>query len=500
MICAVIKGPSLHEARQQLTQAQAYASLVELRLDGFTDISTASIQSLRSQCPLPMIFTLRSPSQGGNYSLPETQRLKEIRRLANLQPEYLDVEYDVPSDTIQDLLALTPNTKLILSYHNFENTPEDLHAIYQQMRSIHAHYYKIAATAHCSLDALRFMCWAKKKQDSSLIAISMGNHGQISRILAPIMGSPFTYAAIDDNQTSAPGQLSAKELIEKYHYQSLTPHTSICGLIGDPVNRSISDETHNKLCKASGLDAVYVKIQVKPEELPTFMTLAKEIPFHGLSVTMPLKEQIIPLLDDIHHQAAEIGAVNTLHFTQGKVAGYNTDAVGALDAIEKAISVKGKRIVMLGSGGAAKAIAYEAIQRGGQVVILNRSTESALELALKLNCVGKGLDHMAACAAEGYDILINCTPVELPILPEHILPKAIVMDITTKPKETSFLKCAKEKGCQVIYGYQMFVEQALHQFGIWFKKRFETQSWRPFLDKSASDSISFLTPEKPQKS
>src|SRR5262249_16514603 len=162
-------------------------------------------------------------------------------------------------------------------------------------------------------------------------------------------------------------------------------------------------------------------------------------------------------------------AVNTLLFEEGKIFGFNTDGIGALNAIEKEFPVKDKRIVIIGAGGAAKAIAYEAHRRGGLVTIVNRDAEKALQIAQLLPCIGKGLDYMATCAETGYDVLINCTPSPLPIASEYIIPQAIVMDIKTKPKETAFLKLAREKGCPIIYGYQMFIEQALGQFNLWFK-------------------------------
>lgn len=478
MICVVIKGPTFEEACQQISQALAYADLVELRLDCFSMLDIATLKTLRLQFSIPMIFTLRSQSQGGSYTQSEENRWKDLRRLAELKPEYLDVESHVPFHCIPQFSG----TKLILSYHNFTETPENLEEIYQQMQHIPASFYKIAVTAKNSLDALGLICWAKKC-DEKLIAISMGLHGQISRILGPTIGCPITYASLEDDQTSAPGQLTAKTLIEQYHHRSLNPETALYGLIGDPVDQSISDETHNNLINACGFNAVYVKMQVNPNELPEFLYLAKQLPFYGLSVTMPLKEHIVPLLDEIDSHANDIGAVNTLLFEKGKIFGFNTDGVGALNVIEECFPVKNKRVVIIGAGGAAKAIAYEAHRRGALVTILNRDRKKAHQIAQSKQYIGMGLDEMATCAEEGYDILINCTPVSLPIPKEHMLSHAIVMDTKTKPKETLFLKSAKERGCPIIYGYRMFVEQALGQFLLWFKDRIDIQSSREILIK-----------------
>lgn len=480
MICLVIKGPTFADAQQQILKAVANgADLVELRLDNFASLDLTALKKLRADFRIPMIFTLRSELQGGSYQKSEESRLKAILKLAKLKPEYIDLEYHVPSDFSKEI-AKHPEIKLILSYHNFQKTPENLEGLYQEIKKIPAHFYKIAVMPHSSTDALRLICWAK--QFKNLIAISMGANGQISRILAPVMHSPFTYASLDESLSTAPGQLSPQTLIEKYRYRSITPKTKIFGLIGDPVDKSISDDTHNELMSQLSLDAVYLKMQVPPAELAGFIQYAKKLPFSGLSVTMPLKEQILALLDEIDPKAKAIGAVNTLVFKEGKIFGFNTDGMGALNAIEESMPVKGKRIIFLGAGGAAKAIAYEAKQRGGLVTVLNRDKARVLALAQQLGCAGGGLNEMP----DAYDLLINCTPA-MPIDPKYILPSATAMDIVTKPKQTEFLKHAQEKGCKIIYGYQMFIAQAIEQFHLWLN--IDRRQCKQILETSALKNV-----------
>lgn len=484
MICVVIKGPTFQDAQQQILKALEHASLVELRLDCLQSFDLAALKELRAQFPVPMIFTLRSQAQGGYYLGSEEERLDHIRLIASLKPDYLDLENHIPPHFIKEISGQYPEIKLILSYHNFTETPEDLEGLYQDMQKTPAFFYKIAVFANNCLDAMRLICWAKKS-DGKLIAISMGSHGQISRILAPKIRCPITYAALEEDQKSAPGQLSAKALIERYHHHSMNPHTILYGLIGHPVDQSISDESHNNFISTLGIDAVYVKISVSPEELSPFLQLAKQLSFDGLSVTMPLKEQILPYLDDINPEASAIGAVNTLHFEGSKICGFNTDGIGALNAIEDYFSIKDKRIVIIGAGGAARAIAYEAKRRGGHVTILNRDKEKALKIAQLLHCAGNDLDSLKP--ELGYDVLINCTPSSMPIDPRYILLNTVVMDITTKPKETAFLKAAQEKGCFIVYGFQMFFEQAFDQFNIWLKSNFDIQSCKKTLEDSIKD-------------
>lgn len=533
MLCVVINGPTLQEAHQQISRAQEYADLVELRLDYFLILDFTAIKSLKDSFAIPMIFTLRSILHGGHYRGSEEMRLAEIRRLADLNPEYLDLENHIPPSFIDEISSRHPEIKLILSYHNFHETPADLTNLLREMQKTPAFFYKIAVTAVTSIDALRLISWAKNC-DGRVIAISMGPYGQISRIIAPVMGIPITYAALNDDHLTAPGQLTAKTLIQQYHHRSLNTQSAVYGLIGDPVSQSISDETHNHLIKKIGLNlktaiqddevtqdmgidhsqtmkathigsdysskdcdnlpsstavsrlnAVYVKMEVKVEELSEFFRWIENLPFKGLSVTMPLKEAVIPFLDLIEPQASIIGAVNTLIFENETIAGFNTDGIGALNAIEHVLSVKGKEIILLGAGGAAKAIAYEAHQRGGIITILNRDLEKAKKIADKIPCQAKKLDHMDICAKNGYDILINCTPLPMPIESKYVISKSLVMDIKTKPKETAFLKCSLEKMCPVVYGYQMFVEQAVCQFKLWLGDDVIENDVREILNQQA---------------
>ncbi len=487
MLCTVIKGPTIKEAYHQIQKAQhAKANLVELRLDFFEDLNISSLKNLRSSFSIPMIFTLREKSQGGSYRETEEARFKILHQIASLKPNYLDIESHVPDPFFTELSRANPEVKFIVSFHDFTQTPKDLDALYHLMKSKAACYYKIAVHAAQSVDAIRFMEWVKKGGKHDVIAVSMGVQGQISRILAPIFGSKLTYAALEQEQQTAPGQLTIHDMNELYSFPSLHSQTKLYGLIGDPVEQSISAITHNHLIRTRNLEAVYVKMQVKPSELPEFVQLAKKLHFNGLSVTMPLKEAILPFLDEIDPQAEKIGAVNTLVFEKnGNIKGYNTDAPGALNALEAMSAVKGKQIILIGAGGAAKAIAYEAFRRGANVTILNRSVDKAHHLARSLNCQGDSLEKMSFYSKRGYDILINSTPIPMPIDPKDLLEGKLVMDIKTRPKETLLLEHARKKGCQIVYGYQMFVEQAVGQFLLWFKDSLDASGVKSILEQKA---------------
>ena len=470
MLCVVLTDPGLCLHVQQ-------ADLVELRLDLFSEIGSDSIKKIQAQLNLPVVFTLRSQNQGGKFIGSEEQRMAILRSLADLKPAYIDLEYGISQEYVQWLKKTYPEIKIILSYHDFQKTPEDLSALLSEMKRIPADIYKIAAMAHSAIDALLLLeCCGPQ-----VAAMAMGEWGGMTRILAPLFASPLTYASLDDQHASAPGQISAATLVNLYRFRDLKPSTMIYALIGDPVDKSIGHLTHNPVMQTLGMDAVYVKIKVRSEELQDFFTLIRHMPFGGISVTMPLKEAVMPFLDRIDPGAKQIGAVNTIVWEQGQLAGYNTDGIGALDAIEKQSCVKGKKIAILGAGGAAKAIAFQAKQRGAQVQIVNRDKDKARKLAE--NC---GYSHGRL---DTYDILINCTPCSMPVDYEDLLPKTHIMDIMTKPKATQILQEALKRNCKITYGYEMFVMQAAGQFGLWFEIKNNLQVMYEKLEENALKAL-----------
>lgn len=456
---------------------------IELRLDCFPYIDMQQLSAFLRSSPHPILCTVRKTSHGGSFKGSEEERLRLIRLLLALKPPLFDLEYDTDPSFFQEVREQFSHTKILCSYHNFEETPQDLEGLFAKMRTLPAFAYKIATRALSTLDALRMVRFVQEKtaEGERLSGICMGEEGSITRILGPAMGNFLDYASLEEGEESAPGQLTVEELLSLYHYKSLNTQTALYALIGDPVDKSVGHFAHNGWMKALHINAVYVKMAIKPEELSACFPLIKAIGMRGLSITMPLKESLLPYLDQIDPQAEKIGAINTLLFEKGRCRGYNTDGEAALEALEQKVKVKGKKIVLIGAGGAAKAIAFAAKQRGARLVILNRSSEKAEKLAEEVGERGGGLEEIAREWKEGYDILINTSAVLLPIDPQFILPQALVMDIHTLPKNTPFLLEAKKRGCKVVYGYEMFINQAVRQVEIWFKEKIPQSKVREMI-------------------
>jgi shikimate dehydrogenase len=244
--------------------------------------------------------------------------------------------------------------------------------------------------------------------------------------------------------------------------------TKICCLIGDPIEHSLSPLIHNAGYEALGINYVYVPFQVK--DIKQAIEGIRKLGIRGASITLPYKTKALKYLDRLDPRAEEIGAVNTIVNDEGVLTGYNTDGDGALKALEEVTRLSGKKAVLIGSGGAASAIALGLKDNGAELVILNRTEDKARKLAEKVNAEGFGsLKKLSEISSA--DILINATSVGMsPKIKESIIPKEFlhnkltVFDIVYNPKETRLLVEARERGCAIVYGYKMLLYQAARQF------------------------------------
>ncbi len=486
MLFTVVKGPTYEQAQGTLRAAlKRGVDGIEIRFDTFQTLDLKQIQTLRNDAtPIQVLFTLRPASHGGAYQGTEESRLEWIEKLCTLFPDYVDLEHDFPNGLRQKLTEKHPKIKWLTSYHNFTDTPEDLDALFASLCSPLSDVTKMATMARTPLDALRMMtCVMKHRAHHHLIGIAMGEQGFTTRALGPVFGNHFDYTYIDSTDSTSLGQLSIDELLTIYHYRLLNSQTALYALIGSPIKKSLGYLVHNAAFHSLGINAAYVNIESTVIDIGPILQQIRKLPFRGLSVTMPLKESIIPFLDHMSHQAKAIGAVNTIEIKNGKLFGHNTDGIGALNAIEQHVKVAGKKMVIIGSGGAAKAVSHEAVHRGALVTILNRTAHKAERLAEQLNCFGGGMGLLPTIYAQGYEIIVNCTPEAQSVLPELMIPGCYAMDLVYVPQKTPFLIQASQKGCRLIYGYEMFVAQALEQQQIWFGRSVDQACMQEIINR-----------------
>jgi 3-dehydroquinate dehydratase / shikimate dehydrogenase len=366
---------------------------------------------------------------------------------------------------------LRARSALILSYHDFRAT-KNLEQTLEKMVKIPADFYKIVSTATTLYDNVTMMKFLEKFGDRhSLVGVCMGEQGIISRLLGVRAGSVFTFAAVSPDEKTAPGQVTAQELRSTYRIEQMDAATRIYGVAGDPVAHSLSPVIMNAALRRENVNGVYLALHAKT--LKDLLGCVRDIPIHGLSITMPYKEGILKYLDNTDSHTTKIGACNTVVRAQdGKLYGFNTDTAGIVRPLEQRITLEKAKILVLGAGGAARAAVFGLKERGAEVYILNRTAAPAQKLARQARArIAKRTDLKKLV----FDVIINATPVgmgntrESP-LNENEINARYVFDMIYDPAETRLMKMAKERGAEVIPGIEMFVHQAARQFEIWTGK------------------------------
>lgn len=278
----------------------------------------------------------------------------------------------------------------------------------------------------------------------------------------------------------------------------INAHTQLCGLLGNPVEHSLSPAIHNAAFQKLGLNFVYLAFKV--EDLAGALKGLRALGnLRGFSVTIPHKVAVIPLLDEVEQTAKNIGAVNTIVIENGRLIGSNTDASGALRALTDAgIALKGQRVLMLGSGGAARAIAFALGAGTGiagltllgiddkerQGLVKDLRAKTSLQLT-----DGTITDDALRRAIDESQVLLHCTPLGMhpnvnhSCVPASLLkPHLTVMDIVYNPLDTKLLKDARAAGCKTIRGIEMFLNQAVGQFELWTKQKAPVDVMRQVLE------------------
>lgn len=245
--------------------------------------------------------------------------------------------------------------------------------------------------------------------------------------------------------------------------------TSVYVLFGDPVSHSLSPVMHNRAFEYTGFNGVYFAFRVK--DIKNALMSLKALGIKGASITIPHKAGAIKYLDGIDDISLKIGAVNTIINTDGYLKGFNSDWLGAVRALSEKTDIRGKRIALLGAGGAARAVGFGMKEEGGIITVLNRSRKNGEQLAKELSAEYRPLNEIGR---SGYDILINTTPLgmkpdtdKMPVGKNFLEKGMVVMDIVYNPQKTRLLDEADKAGCITVEGISMFIYQGAFQFELW---------------------------------
>jgi 3-dehydroquinate dehydratase / shikimate dehydrogenase len=458
----------LEHARREVESGETF---LEFRLDCLDEPEQGVAAMRRFLGAFPeatILATCRRHQNHGRFNGSVEEQVRILDAAVTAGARAVDIEIETAELAAARLDLFRGRARLVLSYHNFEGTPA-LETVLRRMLRIPADAYKVVTTARKPSDNLRVLALARSHPRVPLMTLAMGEMGFPSRVLSPVFGGLYTYAAPSAAEGTAAGQVSARQLRHMYRIEKLGRDARIYGVIADPVRHSISPAVHNRGFQARRMDAVYLPFLVQPAQLKDFMTMAEKLPVAGFSVTIPHKQKIVRYLDVVEPLARRIGAVNTVWRKAGKWRGANTDAPGITVPLSRHLRLARSSILVVGNGGAARSAAFALADAGATLAITGRNPDRVRALAKA--CGAEPLLRDQA-ADRNFDALVHatslgmCPNVNETFFPGRI-PAAVVFDMVYNPLETLLIRRAREQGAEVVPGIEMFLEQAVRQFEIW---------------------------------
>jgi 3-dehydroquinate dehydratase / shikimate dehydrogenase len=494
-LCVAILVTDLAKAKRGIAvAAEAGADMVELRIDHGPD--TSQVQALIRDAVVPCILTCRPTWEGGLCEQPEDERLLYLSRVGRDDATYIDVELRAKAP-LREVTELPRDIRpgAIRSFHDFTGRPDRLYQVLEELNASEADILKIVWTARTIRDNLEAFEVLQQKQKPT-IALCMGEAGLISRVLAKKFGGFLTFATLDGDAGTAPGQISISEMKKLYRWDAINEKTKVYGVVASPVKHSMSPAIHNAAFDAIGYDGVYLPLLVEEgyESFKAFMETFihfRELDLSGLSVTIPHKQNALRYLKEkgaqVEALAGAIGAINTIVIDRGtsepRMRGFNTDYAAILDSITAALgidreSLGGRRVAVLGAGGTGRAAVAALAHYGAEVTVYNRTKERGDALAAEFD--GHG-GRVASAAIEDLggaqpSIVVNTTSVGMhPKVDQsplddttlELTAEMLVFDAVYNPMRTKLLGQAQAAGSKTVGGVEMFVRQAAAQFQAW---------------------------------
>jgi 3-dehydroquinate dehydratase/shikimate dehydrogenase len=450
---------------------------VEFRLDYLPNpvaVIPKIKQLLYERSEVTAIATCRRAQTGGKFKGTIAAELDVLEKAAIAGCHLIDVELQTAEHTkpAQMKQLRSHGAALIVSWHDFEET-KDLDKVFDRIQQYQPEFVKIVSTAKTLTDNVTMMRFLERRRDeANLIGISMGEQGTISRVLGLRAGSVFTFAAAHAGEETGPGQIEARTLRETWRIDQIDASTKVYGVAGNPVRHSLSPLMHNMAFRRETVNGVFLPLQTT--RLSDLLALVKEVPLHGMAITMPFKTDIIKHLEKTDALSQKIGACNTVVRSQdGKLYGFNTDVAAIVRPLERRLPLRGAKILVLGAGGAGRAAVFGLAERGSEVFVWNRTPDEGRKLARQAKAKTIKREQIAKM---NFDVIVNATPVGMKgVKPTNLLePKELnarlVFDLVYNPIDTPLIRMAREKGLPVVTGVEMFVHQGARQFEIWTGK------------------------------
>jgi len=466
--------------RRQLARALQETRTVELRLDWLSDdgqITNFLAQLAARSLKATLIATCRRRGAGGRYRGTIAKQLVHLAEALRAGCAWYDLEIETlrrcPPELVDVLLG---DGMQLASAHFFRGLPESLPRVAAELMRYRPDAIKIAAQCDSLADSRKLLVFARKQPN--IVAAPMGDVALPARFLALRGKRAFAYAPVEN--ATAPGQISLQAMKRVYRADRLDGRTRVYGVIGNPIGHSLSPAMQNVGFAARRMKAVYLPFLVR--DLNDFLGSVGPLGIRGFSVTLPYKERIIRHLDGCDPLAARIGAVNTVVVRGGgKLYGYNTDYVGVLRTLEQRMPLRGSRVLIVGAGGVARAVAFALRQVGAAVSICARREARAKSLA---RAVGGEAVVRARVRREFFDAIVNATPVGMypqagrSPLEANELNCRLVFDTIYRPRMTRLLQLAARRGIETVSGVEMFVAQGTAQWEIWTGERAPVKAMR----------------------
>jgi 3-dehydroquinate dehydratase / shikimate dehydrogenase len=480
-VCAVVAARGAREMRGQLRRALRQTKLVELRLDWLADdreiMRFLDWLAAQPKSDTTLIATCRRVEGGGRYRGRIAKQLFHLAQAIRSGCQWYDLEQESASLCPPELLdVLLGEGRQLRSAHFFTKMPKDLKRVAANLRRDKPDAIKIAAQCASLADSLKLVRLARTQRE--FVAVPMGDIAMPVRLLLPREGSILTYAPVET--ATAPGQVSLDEALGSYRAHRIDRRTHVYGVIGNPIGHSLSPVMQNAGFQARHVNAVYFPFLVR--DLKDFIGAIEPLGIRGFSVTIPHKDRILRYLDGCDALAEKIGAVNTVVVNaNGRLYGYNTDYLGVLRTLQGRIRLPNSRVLILGAGGAARAVAFALAAAGATVCVCARHIEKARPLARAVS--GEAIERRRL-RTESFDAIVNATPVGMhpraaqAPLQARELNCRLVFDTIYRPRDTKLLQLARRRGIQTFSWVDMFVAQGTAQWEIWTGERAPQQAMR----------------------
>jgi 3-dehydroquinate dehydratase / shikimate dehydrogenase len=448
-----------------LTRAARGAGWLLIRADCIGELSAIWLRTIH---PWRFIYALRTRAHGGHADPADPDRATRLREAAVTHDL---VEVEAPRDLIPDVLAAVPAARRLVTWRGPAESGPALASRLKWLTGLEAAAYQLVVACHRSADGIAPLEALIAAGRRDVVAYAAGEAGLWSRVLSPLLGSPFVFGSLNNDPDAC--EPSVARLVDDFGLPDPGPVRRIFGIVGDPVSHSLSPRLHNACYRAAGVPAVFLPFTVEAfgpfwDELVASGALERlGLPLGGLTVSSPNKEMAVAAVSAVAPAARRAGSANLVYRRGSHWVGDTTDPAGVLETLgRRGIAVAGRRAAVVGCGGSGRAIASALARAGANVVLSNRGRVRGEMASRRL---GLPLVDLTNFSPRDFNLIVNATPVgrtsgELPFACDRLGAGTVIVDLVYAPRPTSLAVAAEAGGTRVISGHEVLLVQATRQF------------------------------------